>query len=105
MRPSHEPPEPPRLPDTADAIDRIMQQPAAAPHHGEDMPVRSEATADIHGPADVANRIASLKRDGVEQLTDPAAIKAMKPEQVVQAQREGRLMTYMTGITAPASDG
>jgi hypothetical protein len=34
--------------------------------------------------------------NGVEQLTDPAAIKAMRPEQIVQAQRDGRLVKYLS---------
>jgi hypothetical protein len=106
LRPSHEPPEPPRLPDTADAIDRIMRQPAAPPQtadHGKDKPVRSEATADIHGPADIANRIKNLAAHGVTQL-GAADVKAMSPEQIVQAQRDGRLMQYMTGIDPFAAD-
>jgi hypothetical protein len=105
LRDFNGPPEPPPRRSLESGIDQVFRDAERAAATERNTPVRSEATADIHGPADVAKRIASLKRDGVEQLTDPAVIKAMKPEQIVQAQREGRLMTYMSGITAPASEG
>lgn len=94
-------PEPPPRPSLGSALDKTFRDIAAdqrqPPQPGKDMTVqRSEATSDIHNAGDVASRIASLERDGVTQLTDPAAIKAMKPAEVVRAQREGRLLQYLS---------
>lgn len=60
--------------------------------------------SDMHGPADIPRRIKALARDGVKQLTDPAVIKAMKPAEIVAAQRDGRLLQYMSGIDPSADD-
>jgi len=95
-------PEPQPRPSLESGIDKIFRDAERAATE-RSTPVTSEATADIHGPADIAKRITSLKRNGVEQITDPAAVKAMKPDQIVQAQRDGRLLQYMTGIE-PASE-
>jgi hypothetical protein len=82
-------PEPPRLPDTASAIDRIMS--AAPPQTAGNGKDTSVAPFEIHTLADVDREIASLKANGIEQLTD---VKGMTPEQIVAAQREGRLLEY-----------
>lgn len=64
----------------------------------------SDNIRDIHVAADIPNRIATLQREGIRQLTDPAAIKAMKPAEIEQARRDGRLLAYMSGIKPPASE-
>ena len=84
------------------AAERTQQQPPQ-PGKGSTMTGRGNLS-DLHNSADVARRIAGLEQQGITQLTDPAKIKEMKPAEIVAAQREGRLLQYMTGITAPASD-
>lgn len=107
-RPSHEPPEPPRL-NTSGDIDRIFRQAEQAqraqqqPRKDGPMTQRG-ALSDLHTHRDVANRIASLKASGIEQITDRAALKAMKPEEITQAQRDGRLLQMTSGITAPPDE-
>lgn len=106
-RPSHEPPEPPRL-NTSGDIDRIFRQAEQAQRAQQQPGKDSTMTAtgplsDLHGPRDVANRIKSLAADGVTQLTR-ADLKAMKPEEIVQAQRGGRLLQAMSGIDPFADD-
>jgi hypothetical protein len=106
-RPSHEPPEPPRI-YTADSIDKIFRQAEQAQRAQQQPGKDSTMTAtgplsDLHGPRDVANRIKGLADAGVAQLTR-ADLKAMKPEEIVQAQRDGRLLQAMSGIDPYADD-
>ncbi len=101
--------DPPPRRDLGGDIDRIFReadQANRAQQLGKDTAMTQTGNlSDLHGPRDVANRIASLERDGVTQLTDPAVIKAMKADELVAAQREGRLLEYMsTPARTPAAE-
>lgn len=93
----------------ASSLDRIFRQ-AEQAQRAQQQPGKDSSTmtatgnlSDLHGPRDVANRIKSLAADGVTQLTQ-ADLKAMKPEEIVQAQRDGRLLQAMSGIDPFADD-
>ena len=100
-----EPPRPAPLDSEIDRIFREAAQAQRAPQTDRKDTTVEQPLADIHGPRDVARRIKALQAEGVTQLTDAAAIKAMKPAQIVEAQRAGRLLTYMTGIGAADENG
>lgn len=83
---------------TASEIDRIMRQPAAQQQAtGKDKTMTATGNlSGLHGPRDTANRITSLERDGITQLTRDD-LKAMTGAQIVKAREEGRLLRLLTG--------
>lgn len=88
-------PEPPPQPSVESGIDRVFRDAARAArqqHDRKDTPVQGDG---IHSMADIPGRIAALEAEGVTQLT-AADVKAMKPEEIVAAQREGRLLAYVS---------
>jgi hypothetical protein len=130
-RPSHEPPEPPRL-YTSESIDTVFRQAEQAQRaqqqqqETENEPVRQLTSTDGMTPAQIVEahqtgqlgdllrggppqavlspaelRIKQLEYDGITQL---ASTDGMTPAQIVTAHREGRLTAMLTGITPPASE-
>jgi hypothetical protein len=90
------PPEPPSLEARAE---RILNQAATPQQQAPAREGRPMINIDhLHTPADVDNRIEALKRDGIEQITDRAQLKRMKPEEIAQARRDGRLLRLLNPL-------
>jgi hypothetical protein len=88
-------PEPPSL---AARAERILNQAATPqqqpPANREERPM----TAYRRRQDQAELRIAQLKHDGIEQITDRNALKTMTPGQIAQARREGRLTGMLAGL-------
>lgn len=110
LRDSIRRPESPPRPPLEAAVDRIMRQAerdtaareqAARQAREDDTPVSSNGSPAAPEPRwkrDAERQIASLKLDGIEQVTREE-YAVMTPEQIVKAREDGRLMQIMATPT------